>query len=197
MQGWVAHGSLLLLLAGLLAAGFGVPLPEDPILLAAGALAHRGKIISPPVVFASVYSAAIAADCGLYWLARRFGEPLLSKWPLKWLATESRRSRARVLLGRYGAHAIFWGRHVAGVRALLFVLAGIEKVPFRKFLLFDALAGMITVPVVFGLGYFFSTHLQRVEAGLARAEHWLLVIVGVFLLAGIVLWRFRGSRSRH
>lgn len=167
------------------------------MLLAAGALAHRGTTLPPLAVFASVYCAAIAADCGLYWLARRFGDALLSKWPLKWLATESRRSRARVLLSRYGAHAIFWGRHVAGVRALVFVLAGIERVPFRKFVLFDALAAMITVPVMFGLGYFFSTHLRRVESGLARAEHWLLAVAGVGLLVGIVLWRFRGRPSRQ
>lgn len=193
MPSWLAHGSLLILVGGLLAAGFGVPLPEDPILLAAGALARRGSNLALPSTFASVYVAAIIADCGLYWLSRIFGEALFSHRPIKWLATDSRRARARVFLQQHGPQAIFWGRHVAGLRSLLFVLAGTERMPFRIFLLFDMLAAMISVPVVFGLGYFFSAHLQRVEEGLARAEHWLLLLAGVLLTAGIVLWRIRGN----
>lgn len=193
LQGWLAHGSLALLLVALLAAGFGVPLPEDPILLTAGALAHRSSSLSAPATLVSVYVATIASDCGLYFLARWFGEGLLSKPPMKWLATPQRRARVRDLLARYGAQAIFWGRHVAGVRSLLFVAAGLEGVPFRKFLAFDALAGMVTIPLVFGLGYFFSNHLALVEAGIARAEHWFLAAVGVLILGGILVWSLCGS----
>ena len=192
LRGIEAQGSLSLLVLGLIVAGFGLPIPEDPILLAAGALAHRSPALWPPAVFSVVYAAAIAADCGLYFLARRFGDVLLVRWPLRSLATPARRARVRALLERHGAKAIFFGRHVAGLRSLLFVAAGTERLPFRKFLLFDALAGLVTIPLVFGLGFAFSSHLARVEAGLARAEHWLLAGIGTLILAGIATWSLKG-----
>ncbi len=188
LRGFAAHGSLTLLVLGLMAAGFGAPIPEDPILLAAGALAHRSPSLPVPYVFALVYGSVISAYCGLYFLGRRFGDALFSRWPLRWIATPARRQRARQLLGRYGAQAIFWGRHVAGVSSLLFVLAGSERVPFRTFLLFDALAALITVPVVFRLGFAFADHL-------ARVEHWLIAGLGVALFAAIVVWSVRRPKS--
>lgn len=188
-----AHASLALLVLGLVVAGLGVPIPEDPLLLLAGALAHRGPPASALVALAAVYAAVITADCGLYFLAQRFGDGLLSRRPLRWIATPTRRGRVRELLGRYGAQAIFFGRHLAGVRAVLFVIAGAEGVPFRKFLLFDALAALLTVPLVFGLGYAFSNHLAQVEAGVARAEHWLLAAAGVVVLGGLAIWSLKGA----
>ena len=52
-------------------------------------------------------------------------------------------------------------RHVAGLRAAAFLSAGIARVPFWKFALADAAAAVVTIPITFGLAYFFSTRSTR------------------------------------
>ena len=189
-------GSLPLVLVGLLSAGLGVPIPEDPLLLAAGVISHRtryGWWLALPLVYVS----AIGADCGLFLFARRFGETLLSRRPFCWLISEPRRARVRALFERYGSRAVFFGRHLSGLRAVVFILAGIEQMSLGRFLLWDGLAGLITIPVMFGLGYLFSSHVAVVQAGIARVEHWIFAGVGAAVVVTWFVWSHRlASHSR-
>lgn len=190
----LAIGSIPLLVLALLAAGLGIPIPEDPVLLAAGVLAHRRY----PwwLVLPIVYGAVVSADCILYALARRVGEPLLSHWPFRVFATRARRLRVRWLFARHGSRVVFVGRHLAGLRAVVFILAGIERMPFGAFLLWDALAAVITVPAVFGLGYLFSAHVAEVQAGVARTEHWIAAILGLAAFIGWLVWSHGSHQGR-
>jgi membrane protein DedA with SNARE-associated domain len=189
------YGSLPLLLAGLLAAGIGVPIPEDPLLLAAGVLSHRSGW---PWwwVLAGTYAAVILADTALFAFARHFGDSLLRRWPFRRIMTPARLERVTNLLGRHGSKAIFVGRHLSGFRSVVFILAGIRRLPYRTFVLWDGLAGLITVPLMFGLGYLFSAHAAAVEADVARTEHWLAAVAGLVVLVWYWWWRRRSSTHR-
>lgn len=187
LERFVALGSVPLLALGLLLAGFGLPIPEDMILLAGGAVSHRAGV-SPWLVLPTLYCAAMAGDSLVYLLARRYGDPLLSGRLFRWLATPKRRNRVRRLFARHGARAVFVGRHLSGLRTVVFALAAIEGVSFRSFVFWDALGGFVTVPVVFGLGYLGSAHLAAVEADLARVEHWIALGAALVLSTGWFLW---------
>jgi membrane protein DedA with SNARE-associated domain len=198
LERFIQLGSLPLLVAALLVAGFGVPIPEDVVLIAGGVLAHRTAQLPGSAAWESVlvalYVGAIGADCILFAVVRRYGEGLLGRAPFRWLLTSDRRARVRRLFSEYGARALFVGRHLGGVRAVVFAMAALEGVPFRVFLFWDGLAGLFTVPFVFGLGYLFSSHVSTVAEGLARAEHWVLCALGVGSLLSWFFWRRRRSR---
>lgn len=198
LERFIQLGSLPLLVAALLVAGLGVPIPEDVVLIAGGVLAHRTEQLRGSVAWESVlallYAGAIGADCILFTVVRRNGEALLGRAPFRWLLTADRRARVRRLFSEYGARAIFVGRHLGGVRAVVFAMAALEGVPFRVFLFWDALAGLFSVPFVFALGYLFSSHVSAVAQGLARAEHWVLLALGVLSLLGWLFWRWRRRR---
>ena len=187
LQALLQAGSLPIIVAALLAAGLGVPIPEDPVLLAAGVIAHRTWL---PwwVVLPTAYVSAILADCMLFLLARHFGHALLTVPPLRWLLTPARRASVSALFAKRGARAVFVGRHLAGARALVFVFAGIQKMPLRQFLVWDSLAGLITIPVIFSLGFLLSAHVAAVQEGLARVEHWAAATVAV---TGLAYWMYR------
>jgi len=195
LERFIELGSLPLLVALLVLAGFGVPIPEDVVLIAGGVLAHQSRL-PWAVVLVALYAGAIGADCILYGLARRYGEQLLSRAPFRWILSGERRVRVRRLYAEYGARAVFVGRHLGGVRALVFAMAAVEGVPFRAFLLWDGLAGLVTVPAVFGLGYLFSSHVSAVVQGLARAEHWVLFALALAAGVGWLVWRWRRARGR-
>lgn len=195
LERFIQFGSLPLLVAALLAAGLGLPIPEDIVVIAGGVLAHRSTL-PWPVVLAALYAGAIGSDCILYAVARHYGERLLSRAPFRWILSSDRRARVRHLFAQYGARAVFVGRHLGGVRALVFAMAAIEGVPFRVFLLWDGLAGLVTVPCVFALGYLFSSHVNVVAQGLARAEDWALLALALAAGAGWLAWRWRRSRGK-
>jgi membrane protein DedA with SNARE-associated domain len=84
---------------------------------------------------------------------------------------------------------------VMGLRAAAFLTAGIAHVPFALFLLTDAAAAAVGVPVAFGLAYFFTDQLEEVLADVRRVEGWLamVAIVAVALTLALTTWR----RSRR
>jgi membrane protein DedA with SNARE-associated domain len=66
-----------------------------------------------------------------------------------------------------------------------------------RFLLWDILALCLSAPVLIGLGYYFSDHLERARKGVARVEHYA-VLVAVLGLVGILGWAaIRSLRSRN
>jgi len=58
---------------------------------------------------------------------------------------EARRDRVSALFAKHGVRAVFFGCHLAGARALLFVFAGIEEMPLRQFVVWDGLAALVTI----------------------------------------------------
>lgn len=182
--------SIPIMMAALLAGGVGAPIPEDAVLLAGGAYTSVER--APWLLtFVLLYASAVAADCIIYGLARRFGESWLQKPPLRWLLTGSRRAHVRALFERFGARAVFVGRHITGFRVVVFALAGLERVSFRAFLFWDCLGALLTMPALFAAGYIFSAHVESIREGVASVERWLAVGAALLALSAWLLWQYR------
>jgi len=93
---------------------------------------------------------------------------------------------------------VFFGRMVAGVRFVTFVIAGMARMPLSRFIVFDSLGALITVPVWLVLGYVLGTHFDQIVQWMSRISTttWILVAAMVLL---VVLWRLahRGHRSKE
>jgi membrane protein DedA with SNARE-associated domain len=194
LEWFVTNGSNVLFAAVLVVCGLGVPIPEDIILLAAGAVTHRtdGQIWITIVV---VVLAVLAGDSILFFMARRLGPRMITLWPFRYVLTEKRRARVRAMFEKRGAVAILIGRHVAGLRPCVFAMAGIEGMPYRKFIFWDSVGAMISVPALTLLGYFGSESLEYIHDEVATAQFYLVgaLIVGVALY---VLYRYVRNRMR-
>lgn len=185
LGGWLSHASLGLIFVGLVGAGLGVPLPEDLALLAAGALAHRTPL--PLALVVAVCAAGVLlGDVVLFLGARRLGQAAFERPLFRRLLPPARRARLEVLFAKRGAALVFFARHLAGIRAPVFALAGIQGMPLARFVTFDVLGLCISAPVMVGLGYVFSSHLDELRAGVVRMEH-AVVGAAVLGLCGYVL----------
>jgi membrane protein DedA with SNARE-associated domain len=175
---------LLFLLVGMESAG--VPLPGETALVTAGVLASRGDMDIVAVI-AVAATGAIAGDNVGYWAGRLGGRKLLQRWgPLE-------RHASRVLpwserfFKRHGPKTIFLGRFIAVLRVTAAWLAGISKMHWWLFFLWNA-AGGICWAVAVGLVAYF--------AGQAAAEaigRYGLIAGGaivVLLVVGAVVFRF-------
>ena len=148
-------------------------------------------------MLALLYATVLGADSLLFFLGYRFGEPMLARRPLRWVVTPARRERVTRLFARRGAQAIFFGRFIVGLRAVVFVIAGIERVKPRVFFFWDALAALITVPVIFGLGYAFHSQIDVVRDYVANTQRGVAAIVVLAVVVWLIwTWLARRKAAR-
>ncbi len=167
----------------LLLAGLGLPIPEETAILAAGVLAHQ-QVVRWWIALPVCLTGAVAGDCALYWVGRRWGERILDWRPVRRVLSRSREGELKAAYREHGAKVVFTARHVAGVRAAAFLTAGIAGVSFWKFLVVDSAAALVGVPIGFWVAYVFTDHLTAILRGVHRVERWL----GLLVIAGLVAW---------
>ena len=200
---WTAIGALdpvytLAAIFGVLfVSGAGLPIPEDIPLTFTGILLSLPQTVErfggpvPAIITVGLitYTAIITGDLIAYTLGRRFGNDIAT-WPLLRLAlSPKRRARLERWFARYGNWAVFLGRMVAGVRFVTFVSAGIAKMPVHRFVLFDSLASLVTVPAWIFLGYMIGTHFDQLLVWMSRVNTTTWVVLGVGAVAFFVVRR--------
>jgi membrane protein DedA with SNARE-associated domain len=184
----------LAVLALLLGAGVGVPIPEEPTQLGAGALAHQGYLSLGPAI-AVCWGGIVAGDLAWFLLARRHGPALLARPALQRLLTPARRVRIESHLARHAFLTVMVSRHLSGLRLPAFALAATHGVRRTTFLAADALSALLSVPLVVGAGYLGAHHLAQVRGELRWVE---LSALGLAALAGVawlVVHRLRARRA--
>jgi membrane-associated protein len=168
----------------------GIPVPGETALIAAALLAHDGKMeIVPLIVLAS--AAAIIGDNVGFAIGRKGGRRLFE------MPGPFHRQRIDALavgepfFARHGPKAVFLGRWVAGLRIASAWLAGMNKMPWPRFLFWNALGGICWATSI-GLGIYLLGHAFENVIGVGGIVAAALVSG---LLVGIFVWkRMRGRR---
>jgi membrane protein DedA with SNARE-associated domain len=168
----------------------GIPLPGETALITSSVLASDGDL-AIEIVIAIAAAAAIVGDNIGYLIGARYGRRLLTR-PGR---TQQRRldalTRGNALMERHGAKAVFFGRWIAGLRIWASWLAGMTTMPWRSFLLWNALGG-ITWALWFGLfGYFGGEAAAHL---VARAGLGVAIVVVSGLAATWVVFHVRRRR---
>ena len=171
------------LLAALEASAFvGLVVPGELALLTGGYLAYQGRA-SVVVMMAVAAVGAVVGDSVGYEIGRHFGDRLRRSGLGEKVGAERWR-RAESYLTERGGRAVFFGRFVGILRALVPALAGVSRMPYRTFLLWNALGGVIWAPGFVLLGFAAGSSYRRVEHYAGRAG--LLLLVAAVVVAAIV-----------
>ncbi len=171
-------------------AGFGLPIPEDIPLTLAGFTTHKqagDRIVLADLVltYILVVIPILLGDIGAWTLGRRFGLEIRDRLPfLRRVITEPRLARVRCWFRDYGNFTVFLGRQVAGVRFVTFFSAGAVRMPLSRFIFFDFLGCLVSVPCWLLLGCLASWKGREWLKGATTAvgSGFALGAVGVFVL---------------
>jgi membrane protein DedA with SNARE-associated domain len=168
---------------------FGLIMPEDIPLVTAGFLSYLGAIRLEAVIPVA-FVAVLVGDTVIYTIGRKWGLSILALGPVRKVLSEKRLDRVRRYFNKYGERTIFLARFIVGLRAVTFWAAGTLKVPYWRFLIFDALAAIISVPVFILIGWYFGHDIERAMIYLANFERALL-LAAVLVLGGLLVIEFR------
>jgi membrane-associated protein len=147
----------------------GFVIPGETAAILGGVAASLGHAPLAAVI-AVVIVAAIAGDSVGYEVGRQMGTRILSLPILN--KRRKRLDDAQAFLARRGGTAVFFGRWVAFFRAVMPALAGTARMPYPKFLAFNAAGGITWGTAVVLAGYLAGQSYAKVEATLGRATAW-------------------------
>lgn len=177
----------------LIAAGLGVPIPEDATLLTGGYLARQGITSLWPTLVIG-YVGVVVGDFLIFRLGRKLGDSIYTHRRFGKLFTPKRRVWIEEHFRKRGALTVVIGRHTSGLRAPTFLVAGTSGMPSWKFVLADGLSSLLTVPAVTLLGYFFADNLEKAKSHIHRIELWVL---GGALLIGLAIFAYHQMKRRR
>jgi membrane protein DedA with SNARE-associated domain len=171
------------------------PLPSEVVLPLAGFLTSQGAMSLPLVMLTSTAGAYLGA-LALYGLGAALGQErsirILSKLPL---VDREDFERAAAWFGRHGRSSIFFGRLIPGVRSLISLPAGAQRMSLATFSAFTLAGSGLWNGILIGLGVVLGTQYALVERYSTYINYALYAV-----LAGLLVWlvvrRVRRARER-
>jgi membrane protein DedA with SNARE-associated domain len=189
------HVAYVAVVAALLACGFGVPVPEDIILVAAGVLSGLG-VTDVRLMLVLGLGGVLVGDSIIFFLGRTCGERVRRLPLLRRLLTPERYAKVQEKFRRHGSRVVLLARFLPGLRTPIFLTAGMSRtVPFWRFALLDGLAALVSVPLWVVLGYLGADNRAWLAAWVHRSRTGVLVLVAVALLVALVGWYVRNRRQ--
>lgn len=172
----------------------GVPLPGETALVASAVLAKQGSL-QIELVIAIAAAAAIIGDNLGYLASRRVGRRLLTRPGRRQARRLEILDRGEAFFDRHGAKAVFLGRWITGLRVWASWLAGITEMPWRSFVLWNALGGITWATTVGIAGYLLGSAAEKIisKAGLGAA---IAVAVALVVAHAYLHRRRRRGRAR-
>jgi membrane-associated protein len=175
--------------AALLLENAGLPVPGETILLLASFMAYsEHKLALPWIIVVGLCAATLGDNIG-FAIGSYGGRPLLERYQRTLRIRPAVIARGEELFARYGAATIFVARFIAGLRIIAGPLAGVLRMPWRKFLLFNFLGAVLWVSVIASVGYLFGKHWDALVDLVQDAN--IAVAIVVVVVCGFFWWKRR------
>jgi undecaprenyl-diphosphatase len=174
----IEHYGYLVVLFGAMLESTGVPLPGETILLAAGVLVQRGHLDLGDTIAFGIAGAVVGDQIG-YWVGREGGRPFVLRWGRYLFITPERLGRAEAFFERHGGKAVFLARFFSDLRVFGALVAGISRMRWMTFLIYNALGGAVWATAVVLVGYFLGSSLALVERWLGQTTLVLTLVLAL------------------
>jgi membrane protein DedA with SNARE-associated domain len=182
-----SNGALayLIVLVALLAGSVGIPAPEDLTLIAAGVLCSLSQV-NTWIMALTCYLGLIIGDLIIYRIGWMAGPTLFrKKWFRRHIST-SRLQAMRKNLHKRTMLTILVARHLFYIRTATFLMCGAVRISFSRFLVMDAIAALITTPLMMGIGYAFANNYEVIIKWMRDLK---FILVGLGLIGAFFVYK--------
>lgn len=177
--GWIAVAAVIYAESGLLIGFF---LPGDSLLFAAGFLTQQGFLpLNIHLFVAVLFVAAVLGDNTGYAFGHRVGRRLFHRKESKFFHPENLR-RSEAFYEKYGAKTIILARFVPFVRTFAPIVAGISKMKYSQFLVYNLIGSALWVPSFVYLGYYAGATVKALGINIEVAA---IIIIALSLLPAV------------
>lgn len=185
----------------LLAAGMGMPIPEEVPVVAAGfASGHAASQVPPQhpfwfIMLPVCIIGVVVSDGILYTIGRLGGQRLLDRpFVQKHLVRPEKRQKIEANFHKYGIRILLGARFLPGIRAPIFVMAGVMRLPLALFLLADGVYAIPGVTILFGLAFWYTDSFialfEHIHHNVRIVQH-LVVVLVLSAAAGYFIYAYK------
>lgn len=180
--------------------GFGLPMPEDVVLVTGGVLAWMGSDLELVTVSSMLHhpglhvmvlfglGGILVGDSVIFWAGRKLGGRVAEIRMLRRYLTPDRLAQAEKLIRRRGNVVVVIARFLPGLRAPTYFTVGHSKLPFWEFLLFDGVAAAVSAPLWVCLGFYFGSDIGEAARHASRFGNYILAAVLVLVSGLGIRW---------
>jgi membrane protein DedA with SNARE-associated domain len=183
------------ILALLILGGIGFPFPEDTTLMLSGFLVAQ-RMIKPLQTLLIIYLGLLMSDFFLYWMGNKYGRKIVEHKRFQKLITHQRLLKLENKFNQRGVLVILFGRHFLGLRAQIFLVAGVMRMHPVKFLLTDAATSLFTIALMGGIGYAGGNSIEVLRKDLTKVEHIAILVFILLFLSWIIFRYIKGYRKK-
>jgi membrane protein DedA with SNARE-associated domain len=185
---FIAHYGLFFLFGIVCLESAGLWLPGETALIAAGVYASEGHLPIAGVIAVAAVAAIIGDNIG-YWIGREGGRRAIDRWaPLKRFGDRVIPPAER-FFDRHGGKAVFLARFFGGVRVTGAWMAGISRMPWWRFLAWNALGGIVWAIGVGLVAYYVGKAAADALARYGVYGGIVVAVLVVLAIAGVHVWR--------
>ena len=166
-------GIFILLILG----EIGFPFPEDATLILSGFLIAQ-SVTKPLPTIMVVYSSLLLTDFSLYWVGKKYGRKVIEHKRFCRILSTERFLTLEEKFRKWGIYVIFVGRHLWGIRAQIFLAAGVMRMSPLKFIMADGASAILTMTLMVGIGFLGGSSVEILQKDVKKIEH-----IGILFLA--------------
>jgi len=208
LTGASLHRGYAVVFGVLVLCGFGLPLPEDIVLVTGGLLAWRASPLEEVTLSTMLgdrglltmigfgMGGILAGDSIIFLAGRKLGHRVAEFRPLRRIITPQKLTEAEQLLRRRGSLVVVVARFLPGLRAPTYFTVGHAKLPYWEFLLFDGAAALVSAPLWVCLGFYFGSNIAEALRTAGQFSNYILAAV-LAVVGGLAFrwWQRRRARA--
>ncbi|GGE56285.1 membrane-associated protein [Pedobacter psychrotolerans] len=161
---------------------FGFFLPGDYLLFLAGMFVATGKLdVNIALLLAGLCVAAISGNFTGYWFGRKTGPVLYTRKDSFFFKKKYLKAAERYY-NKQGAFALIMGRFVPIVRTFAPIFAGVVRLDFKRFALYNVVGGVLWICSLTLMGYFLGKRFEK-----EINDYLLYIIIGFIIITTIPL----------
>ncbi len=165
----------------LILCGFGLPVPEDITLVAAG-LVSGFHATNPHIMLAICFIGVLLGDGTVYMIGKTMGYKIQKFKPFRKVLPPKRFAQVQKQFAKHGIWVLFFARFMPGLRSPIFLTAGMShRIPLLHFLLMDGFAALISVPIWIYLGYYCADNIPTLVKYVKEGQHGVHVFIVIVL----------------